>query len=111
MLLIIAVIKGDEWSDFNFKYSDDPAIRIRQYVAIESNEKFDYQFDFSQAGLISLLLTVANVIFVALGAALMFRLKEVLPVKKKVFWDDLKVARRIYQVSARLFHLRELALF
>ena len=111
MLLIIAVIKGDEWSDFNFQYSDDPSIRIRQYIAIESNEKFTYQFDFSQAGLISLLLTVANIIFVALGAALMFRLKEVLPVKKKVFWDDLKVARRIYQVSARLLHLRELALF
>jgi len=26
----------------------------------------------------------------------MFRIKEVLPVKKKVFWDDLKIARRIY---------------
>ena len=34
---------------------------------------------------------------VAIGATLMFRLKEVLPVKKKVFWDDLKIARRIYQ--------------
>jgi len=40
---------------------------------------------------------VFNVIFVAIGATLMFRLKEVLPVKKKVFWDDLKIARRIYQ--------------
>ena len=34
---------------------------------------------------------------VALGSALMFRAKEVLPVKKKVFWDDLKIAGRIYQ--------------
>ena len=30
----------------------------------------------------------------------MFRLKEVLPVEKKVFWEDLKVARRIYQGRA-----------
>ena len=30
----------------------------------------------------------------------MFRIKEVLPVKKKVFWDDLKIARRIFQGRA-----------
>ena len=42
-------------------------------------------------GIISLLLTVANVLMVAIGSALMFRVKEVLPVKKKVFWSDLKV--------------------
>ena len=47
--------------------------------------------------ILSLLSIVANVIFVAIGATLMFRMKEVLPVKKKVFWDDLKIARRIYQ--------------
>ena len=37
---------------------------------------------------------------VAVGATLMFRAKEVLPVEKKVFWDDLKTARRIYQGRA-----------
>ena len=37
---------------------------------------------------------------VAVGATLMFRAKEVLPVTKKVFWDDLKTARRIYQGRA-----------
>ena len=31
----------------------------------------------------------------------MFRIKEVLPVKKKVFWIDLKFTRRIYQGRAR----------
>ena len=103
MLLIVAVIKGDEWSDFNFQYSNDPEIRIRQYIEIVSKDKFEYNFDFSEAAVISLMLTIANVIMVAAGAALMFRAKEVLPVKKKVFWDDLKVARRIYQVSALLF--------
>lgn len=44
--------------------------------------------------------TEANVIMVAIGSSLMFRLKEILPVNKKVFWDDLKVARRIYQGRA-----------
>ena len=33
---------------------------------------------------------------------LMFRLKETLPIKKKVFWSDLKVTRRIYQRRALL---------
>ena len=37
---------------------------------------------------------------VVVGATLMFRAKEVLPVEKKVFWDDLKTARRIYQGRA-----------
>ena len=30
----------------------------------------------------------------------MFRMKEVLPIKKSVFWTDLKTARRIYQKRA-----------
>ena len=29
---------------------------------------------------------------------LMFRLKEVLPIEKKIFWSDLGIARKIYQV-------------
>lgn len=33
---------------------------------------------------------------------LMFRIKEVLPIDKKIFWDDLKVTRRIYQRRALL---------
>lgn len=33
---------------------------------------------------------------------MMFRVKETLPIDKKVFWDDLKVTRRIYQRRALL---------
>jgi len=33
---------------------------------------------------------------------LMFRLKEILPIEKKVFWEDLGVTRRIYQRRALL---------
>jgi len=32
--------------------------------------------------------------------ALMFRIKEVLPVKKRVFWNDLSTARKINQRRA-----------
>lgn len=87
--------------------------------------------DFVQMGIMSLALTAVNILVVWLAAALMFRLKEVLPVKKsksttaavhgciicrvcvfntalypfpstEIFWDDLKHARRIYQRRAVL---------
>ena len=35
-----------------------------------------------------------------MGATLMFRVKEVLPVEKKIFWDDLRTARKIFQGRA-----------
>jgi len=85
MMFIVAFIKKEDLSDWTFDYKS----------IINGEED-----NFGQMGITSLLLTVANVIMVALGATLMFRVKEVLPVKKKVFWDDLKVARRIYQGRA-----------
>jgi hypothetical protein len=78
----MALIDQDKWSDFH-GFDNRPEYK-----------------NFSQAAIMSLMLTVVNVICVALGATLMFRLKEVLPMKKKVFWDDLKIARRIYQGRA-----------
>ena len=92
MLFIVAAVKGDDWSNFSMRY----AIPAVQSFA-ENNLELP---NFAQMGLISLMLTVVNVIMVAIGATLMFRLKEVLPVEKKVFWEDLKVARRIYQGRA-----------
>ena len=41
----------------------------------------------------SLFLTISNVVLVALGAIVMFRIKEVFKVEKTVFWTDLKMAR------------------
>ena len=58
---------------------DEAASEIVDYM----NQKYP---SFSSMGILSLMLTVANVIMVAAGSALMFRAKEVLPVKKKVFW-------------------------
>ena len=35
---------------------------------------------------------------------LMFRIKEVLPIQKKIFWADLGIARMIYKGKAVLAH-------
>ena len=87
MLFIIAAIFNDgEYARFDEAF-------------VGENAK-DTPRGFEEMAIISLLLTVANVVMVALGSALMFRAKEVLPVNKKIFWDDLKTARRIYQGRA-----------
>lgn len=79
MLVVVALMRGDaeQLADFSFEFEDEVALELER--------------NFSQIAVMSLLLTVANVVMVALGATLMFRLKEVLPVNKKVFWEDLKV--------------------
>ena len=82
---MMAIKNDDDWLDFDWSQNGATSVTTQ---------------NFSQMGTISLMLTLANVVFVACGATLMFRLKEVLPVKKKVFWYDLKVARRIYQGRA-----------
>ena len=84
----MAIIKDESWKSFSIEVLYNEEAYERQIV--KEDDEYHYM------GIISLILTVANVIMVAAGAAGMFRLKEVLPVKKKVFWDDLKVARRIY---------------
>ena len=83
ILMVMAFIMDDKWTGFE---------------GLENNH--DHVNSFSEAAIMSLFLTIANIICVALGATLMFRMKEVLPVKKKVFWDDLKIARRIFQGRA-----------
>ena len=60
----------------------------------------DDEIDYYQYGLVSLALTVANIVLIWISAVLMFKMKEVLPIKKKIFWDDLGIARKIYQGKA-----------
>lgn len=86
MMFIVAAMKDNQWEDFSMKFQplyperfDEAAGEIVEYM----NQKYP---SFSSMGILSLMLTVANVIMVAAGSALMFRAKEVLPVKKKVFW-------------------------
>ena len=90
MLLFMAIIQNEEWITISAKYMYDEKSFQMLLKLEEEDELYHYM------GLLSLALTVVNVIMVAVGAAGMFRLKEVLPVKKTVFWDDLKIARRIY---------------
>jgi len=49
-----------------------------------------------QMGVISLSLTIINIIFIIIASMLMFRLKETLPIEKSIFWTDLGIARKIY---------------
>ena len=60
--------------------------------------------DFSAAARTSLGLTLINILMIWISSMLMFRLKEVLPIKKKVFWSDLGIARKIYKGKAVLAH-------
>lgn len=62
----------------------------------------DLHIVFYKMGTLSLFLTVANIALIWFASMLMFRMKEVLPIKKKVFWEDLGVARHVYQRRAVL---------
>jgi uncharacterized membrane protein len=53
-------------------------------------------------GLLSLFLSFANIFLIWISSMFMFRMKEVLPIEKRVFWSDLGVARKIYKHRAIL---------
>jgi len=74
-------------------------VALGVYTGVLEKASF-YDFDYFQMGGISLGLTVANVVAVWIGAAAMFRMKEVLPIRKRIFWEDLGAARKIYQNRA-----------
>ena len=83
MLILIMSVKPDpEWvfDKYSVKLFDEGmvggAYRPRLSMAITS-----------------LFLTISNVVLVALGAIVMFRIKEIMQVEKTVFWTDLKMAR------------------
>jgi Domain of unknown function (DUF389) len=60
-------------------------------------------------GWTSLLVTLANILLIWISSMLMFRMKEVLPIKKNIFWEDLGVARKVYQRQA-LFRVENVKL-
>lgn len=62
----------------------------------------DHKDQYYRSGVVSLMLTVVNILLIWLSSMLMFRMKEVLPIRKKVFWEDLGVARKVYQNRAML---------
>jgi uncharacterized hydrophobic protein (TIGR00271 family) len=66
-----------------------------------SNDEEEYGHkDYQRMGLYSLFVTLANILLIWISGMLMFRLKEVLPIKKKIFWEDITIARKIYQKRA-----------
>ena len=60
--------------------------------------------DFRKCARFSLSLTLVNIFMIWVSSMLMFRMKEVLPIQKKVFWSDLGIARKIYRGKAVLAH-------
>eukprot|EP01082_Thalassiosira_pseudonana_P010082 g8968.t1 g8968 contig34:540966-542250(-) len=69
---------------------------------IPHNEEEYTWNDFQRFGWISLGLTLINIVMIWISSMLMFRLKEVLPIEKKVFWSDLGIARKVYKGKALL---------
>jgi len=53
-----------------------------------------------QYSLTSLSLTISNIILIWISSMLLFRIKEVLPIQKAIFWSDLGIARKLYQKKA-----------
>jgi hypothetical protein len=62
-------------------------------------EQYDHK-DYQRMGFYSLFVTLANILLIWISGMLMFRMKEVLPIKKKIFWEDITIARKIYQKRA-----------
>ena len=93
MMFIVAGLKEEDFSDFTFRIENESEAtsEIEQSIIDYLENKYP---SFSSMGIMSLLLTVANVIMVACGASLMFRAKEVLPVKKKGNGDDINSLRK-----------------
>lgn len=96
------VAPGNNSSDLNRLLGNAPETSTLKANVFCGNEKEEFKDYFYKAGLISLSLTLANIMLVWLASMIMFRLKEVLPIEKKVFWDDLGVARKIYRKQAVL---------
>lgn len=85
-------------------FSDDsiitnPSIDCEKLLGNFGNESYAVD-TYYRTGSISLMVTVANIILIWISSMLMFRMKEVLPIKKNIFWDDLSIARKVYQKRA-----------
>ena len=58
----------------------------KEHELDDNAEKYLHHL-FREAGGVSLLLTIANVILIIVSSMLVMRIKERLPIKKRVFWD------------------------
>lgn len=84
-----------------------PSNSTRYLEEIDSNCEYDdedcvVQLRYSTMGFNSLFITLANIALIWLSSMLMFRIKEVMPIRKSVFWSDLGVARKVFKKQAVL---------
>jgi uncharacterized membrane protein len=101
-LLPPAVNAGILWIAYVFVKGGvflNPALTPDGVTIIEEEEEYNSK-DYRRMGFYSLFVTLANILLIWISGMLMFRMKEVLPIKKKVFWEDLAIARKIYQKRA-----------
>lgn len=74
---------------------------VIQWSHIHPDEKYSHD------GTISLFLTLMNIVLIIVASIFMFRLKEILPIEKSIFWEDLGVARKIYHNVAVIPKVQE----
>jgi uncharacterized hydrophobic protein (TIGR00271 family) len=105
-LLPPAVNAGILWVTFAFvKGGILDSSTLTPYTTIiddtisDDEESYDSK-EYRRMGVYSLFLTLANILLIWISGMLMFRMKEVLPIKKKIFWEDITIARKIYQKRA-----------
>lgn len=99
-LLPPAVNAGILWIAYLFAHTN--VINLKDYGSSQDIEVQLQKDDYRNLGIMSLAVTLSNIFLIWISSMLMFRIKEVLPITKKVFWEDLGVARKIYQHRALL---------
>jgi uncharacterized hydrophobic protein (TIGR00271 family) len=97
-LLPPAVNAGILWVAYVFVKGGVLASSLLETYTIDE-EEYDSK-DYRRMGFFSLFVTLANILLIWISGMLMFRMKEVLPIKKKIFWEDITIARKIYQKQA-----------
>ena len=95
------------WFYYKQNVDQDKVVRVpggEYEVWDPTDDELDYaRKEFMHGAGISLLLTVVNIILIIIASALMFRLKERLPIRKKIYWMDLAAARAINKNLAMQF--------
>jgi uncharacterized membrane protein len=98
-LLPPAVNAGILWVAYAFVKGGILAAPLAPDTYTREEEEYDSK-DYRRMGFYSLFVTLANILLIWISGMLMFRMKEVLPIKKKIFWEDITIARKIYQKRA-----------
>jgi uncharacterized hydrophobic protein (TIGR00271 family) len=96
-LLPPAVNAGILWVAYVFVRGE---VLATSSLPAETDEEEYNSKEYRRMGFYSLFVTLANILLIWISGMLMFRMKEVLPIKKKIFWEDLAIARKIYQKRA-----------